>query len=249
MFRGVVTTSYIRPEAILQAKQMDLLTYLQNYEPKANHLSERYSLEDKIIKYFPQQIKSNEERIKGYKADIAHLADNTKPNEDRFSPMIVLGVTYTEKSDAGKAIIEACKKMTNPNPIIIGEYRGFTMELSFDSFSREYKLSLKNELSHCVALGSDIHGNITRLDNTLEGFESKMQACEEMLSNTKTQLENAKIEVQKPFAYDEELKTKSARLDELNSLLNMDEKSGEIISEEPSEDEPEEPIKVVGLER
>jgi hypothetical protein len=217
-------------------EKMDLDIYVARIRLlKANHLSERYSLEDKIIKYFPQQIKSNEERIKGYKADIAHLADNTKPNEDKFSPMIVLGVTYTEKSDAGKAIIEACKKMTNPDSIIIGEYRGFIMELSFDSFSREYKLSLKNELSHCVALGSDIHGNITRLDNTLEGFETKMQACEEMLSNTKTQLENAKSEVERPFVQENELKTKSTRLDELNILLNMDQKDNELVDGEPDE--------------
>src|SRR5659263_63921 len=104
-----------------------------------------------------------------------------KPNEDNFSPMIVIGIIYTEKAEAGKAILEACKKMTNPEPKIIGEYRGFTMELSFDSFSREYKLSLKYELSHSVALGSDVHGNITRFDNALEGFETKMQACEEHL--------------------------------------------------------------------
>jgi len=202
---------------------------------KANHLSQRYALEDQIIKYFPQQIKSNEERINGYKADIAHLAENTKPNEDKFSPMIVMGVTYTEKAEAGKAILEACKKMTNPEPKIIGEYRGFSMELSFDSFSREYKLSLKNELSHCVALGSDIHGNITRLDNTLEGLESKMHACEEMLSNTKTQLENAKSEVERPFVQDDDLKIKSARLDELNILLNMDQKENELVDGEPDE--------------
>jgi len=189
---------------------------------KANHLSQRYSLEDQIIKYFPQQIKSTEERIKGYKSDLVKLLEHTKPNEDKFSPMIVMGVTYTEKAEAGKAIIEACKKMTNPDPIIIGEYRGFTMELSFDSFSREYKLSLKNELSHSVALGSDIHGNITRIDNALDGFETKMQACEGMLSNNKTQLENAKSEVERPFVQEDELKTKSARLDELNILLNMD---------------------------
>jgi hypothetical protein len=216
---------------------------------KANHLSQRYALEDQIIKYFPQQIKSTEERIKGYKADMEHLAENTRPNDDKFSPMAVSGVTYTEKAEAGKAILEACKNMTSPDPKTIGEYRGFTMELSFDSFSREYKISIKNELSHCVALGSDIHGNITRLDNTLEGLESKMHACEEMLSNTKTQMENAKLEVERPFALEDELKVKSVRLDELNILLNMDQKDNEIIDGELSEDELEEPKKAVGLER
>ena len=223
-------------------EKMDLDIYVARLRLlKANHLSQRYSLEDQIIKYFPQQIKSTEERIKGYKSDMVKLLEHTKPNEDKFSPMIVMGVTYTEKAEAGKAIIEACKKMTNPDPITIGEYRGFAMELSFDSFSREYKLSLKNELTHCVSLGTDIHGNITRLDNALDGFEIKMQACEEMLSNTKTQLENAKIEVERPFAQDDELKTKSTRLDELNILLNMDQKDNELVDGEPEEtaDEPE----------
>jgi len=201
----------------------------------ANHLSQRYALEDQIIKSFPQQIKSAEERIKGYKADMAHVLEHTKPNADKFSPMVVLGVTYTEKSESGKAILEACKSMTNPNPITIGEYRGFSMELSFDSFSREYKILLKNVLSHSVTLGSDIYGNITRLDNVLDGFELKIQACEEMLSNTKTQLENAKIEVKRPFAQEKDLKTKSARLDELDILLNMDQKDNELIDGEPDD--------------
>jgi hypothetical protein len=106
------------------------------------------------------------------------------------------------------------------------------MELSFDSFSREYKISIKNELSHCVALGSDVHGNITRLDNTLEGFEIKMKACEEMLSNTKTQLENANVEMERPFIQEDDLKTKSARLDELNILLNMGQKDNELVDGE-----------------
>jgi hypothetical protein len=222
-------------------EKMDLDIYVARLRLlKANHLSQRYSLEDQIIKYFPGQVKSNEERIKGYKADISHLLEHTKPNEDKFSPMFVMGVTYTEKAEAGKAIIEACKKMTNPDPIIIGEYRGFTMELLFDSFNREYKLTLKNELIHTVSLGTDTFGNITRLDNALEGFEVKLQACEEMLQNTKTQMENAKVEVERPFAQEDELKTKSARLDELNILLNMDKKDNELVDSEPDEvaDEP-----------
>lgn len=216
---------------------------------KANHLSQRYALEDQIIKDFPRQIKATEERIKGYKADMAHLLVNTNPSTDKFSPMVVSGITYTEKSEAGKAILEACKKMTNPDPITIGEYRGFTMEISFDSFSREYKITLKNALSHSVAIGSDIHGNITRLDNVLEGFETKMQACEEMLSNTKTQLENAKIEVERPFVQDDVLKTKSERLDELNILLNMDQKDNELVDGEPDEGNDEPAIKNKEYER
>ena len=207
---------------------------------KANHLSQRYALEDQIIKYFPQQIKASEERIKGYKADIVHLVENTRPNVDKFSPMIIQGATYSEKSEAGSAILEACKKMTNPEPVSIGEYRGFAMELSFDSFSREYKVSLKNELSHSVALGSDVFGNITRFNKALEGFEVKLLACEEMLENAKTQLANANVEVDKPFLQDDELKNKSVRLEEINILLNLDQKDNELVNGEPEEvaDEP-----------
>jgi N12 class adenine-specific DNA methylase len=202
---------------------------------KANYLSQRYSLEDQIIKDFPRQIKSTEERIRGYKADMNHLMANSKPNEDKFSLMMIDGITYADKAEAGKAILEECKRMTNPDPKNIGKYRGFSMELLFDSFSREYKITLKNELSHTAGLGTDTFGNITRLDNVLEGFETKLQACEEMLGNTKTQLENAKIEVERPFAQEEDLKKKSARLDELNILLNMDKRENEIVEDEMEE--------------
>ena len=204
---------------------------------KANHLSQKYALEDQIIKIIPQQIKANEERIKGYKADILKLAEFTKPNEDGFSHMIIEGMTYTDKKDAGTAIIDACRKMTNPDPVLIGQYRGFSMEIYFDTFSKEYKITLKNELRHTTSLGTDIFGNIQRLDNTLEAFPAKLKTCEEMLENSKIQLANAKIEVEKPFPKDEELKAKTARLDELNILLNMDHKDNEIVDGEP--DSPE----------
>lgn len=202
---------------------------------KANYLSQKYSLEDSICKYYPQQIKANEERIQGLKKDTVHLIVNTKPNADGFCPMLIKGITYTEKVEAGKAILEACKAMTSPDATEFGEYRGFSMLLSFDSFSREYKITLHNELSHSVSLGADTFGNITRIDNVLEGFETKQKACEEILENTKMQLENAKTEVNKPFAQDNELKSKSARLDELNILLNMDKEDNEIIDGEPDE--------------
>ena len=185
---------------------------------KANHLSQRYALEDQIIKEFPQKIKSLEQRIDGYKADMAQLAQNTLPNEDGFSSMIMAGGTVTDKKAAGEAIIGLCKSMTNPDPIHIGEYRGFDMELFFDSFSREYKITLKHELRHTVTLGTDIFGNIQRLDNALNSFQEKLTACEAQLENTKVQLENAKLEVQKPFPQEDELKTKTARLNELNAM-------------------------------
>lgn len=205
---------------------------------KANHLSQRYSLEDQIIKEFPQKIKSLEQRIEGYKADMTQLAQNTLPNEDGFSPMIMAGGTVTDKKAAGEAIIGLCKSMTNPDPIHIGEYRGFDMELFFDSFSREYRITLKHELRHTVTLGTDIYGNIQRLDNALNSFQEKLTACEAQLENTKVQLENAKLEVQKPFPQEEELKTKTARLNELNAMLNLDKRENEIVDGERAEEEP-----------
>lgn len=205
---------------------------------KANHLSQRYALEDQIIKEFPQKIKSLEQRIEGYKADMAQLAQNTLPNEDGFSPMIMAGGTVTDKKAAGEAIIGLCKTMTNPDPIHIGEYRGFDMELFFDSFSREYKITLKHELRHTVTLGTDIFGNIQRLDNALNSFQEKLTACEAQLENTKVQLENAKLEVQKPFPQEEELKTKTERLNELNAMLNLDKRENEIVDGERAEEEP-----------
>ena len=206
---------------------------------KANHLSQRYALEDQILKEFPQKIKSLEQRIEGYKADIDQLKRNTEPNEDGFSPMIMPGGTVREKKAAGDAILGLCKSMTSPDPIPIGQYRGFDMELSFDTFSREYKITLIHQLRHTVTLGTDIFGNIQRLDNTLGAFEERMAACTEQLENTRVQLENAKAEVQKPFSQEEELKTKSARLNELNAMLNLDKRENEIVDGERGEEEPQ----------
>lgn len=206
---------------------------------KANHLSQRYSLEDQILKEFPQKIKSLEQRIEGYKADIDQRKRNTEPNEDGFSPMFMPGGTVREKKAAGDAILGLCKSMTSPNPIPIGQYRGFDMELSFDTFSREYKITLIHQLRHTVTLGSDVFGNIQRLDNTLGAFEERMAACVEQLENTRVQLENAKTEVQKPFPQEEELAAKTARLNELNALLNLDKKENEIVDGERGEEEPQ----------
>lgn len=206
---------------------------------KANHLSQRYSLEDQILKEFPQKIKSLEQRIEGYRADIDQRKRNTEPNEDGFSPMFMPGGTVREKKAAGDAILGLCKSMTSPDPIPIGQYRGFDMELSFDTFSREYKITLIHQLRHTVTLGTDIFGNIQRLDNTLGAFEERMAACTEQLENTRVQLENAKAEVQKPFPQEEELAAKTARLNELNALLNLDKKENEIVDGERGEEEPQ----------
>ena len=205
---------------------------------KANHLSQRYSLEDQILKEFPQKIKSLEQRIEGYRADIDQRKRNTEPNEDGFSPMFMPGGTVREKKAAGDAILGLCKSMTSPDPIPIGQYRGFDMELSFDTFSREYKITLIHQLRHTVTLGTDIFGNIQRLDNTLGAFEERMAACAEQLENTRVQLENAKAEVQKQFPQEEELKAKSERLNELNAMLNLDKRENEIVDGERAEEEP-----------
>ena len=205
---------------------------------KANHLSQRYSLEDQILKEFPQKIKSLEQRIEGYRADIDQRNRNTEPNEDGFSPMLMPGGTVREKKAAGDAILGLCKSMTSPDPIPIGQYRGFDMELSFDTFSREYKITLIHQLRHTVTLGTDIFGNIQRLDNALSAFEERMAASVEQLENTRVQLENAKAEVQKPFPQEEELATKTARLNELNALLNLDKTENEIVDGERGEEEP-----------
>ena len=205
---------------------------------KANHLSQRYSLEDQILKEFPQRIRSLEQRIEGYQADIDQRKRNTEPNEDGFSPMFMPGGTVREKKAAGDAILGLCKSMTSPDPIPIGQYRGFDMELSFDTFSREYKITLIHQLRHTVTLGTDIFGNIQRLDNTLAAFEERMAACAEQLENTRVQLENAKSEVQKPFPQEEELKAKSERLNELNAMLNLDKRENEIVDGERGEEEP-----------
>lgn len=206
---------------------------------KANHLSQRYSLEDQILKEFPQKIKSLEQRIEGYQADIDQRKRNTEPNEDGFSPMFMPGGTVREKKAAGDAILGLCKTMTSPDPIPIGQYRGFDMELSFDTFSREYKITLIHQLRHTVTLGTDIFGNIQRLDNTLGTFEERMAACIEQLENTRVQLENAKAEVQKPFPQEEDLAAKTARLNELNALLNLDKTENEIVDGERGEEEPQ----------
>ncbi|MBR0230740.1 MAG: N-6 DNA methylase [Clostridia bacterium] len=209
---------------------------------KANHLSQHYALEDKILKEIPQRIASFEQRIAGYKADIAHASENTHPNEDGFSPMVIQGETFTDKKAAGSEILAVCKTMTNPEPIVLGSYRGFEMELFFDTFSREYKITLKNELRHTTALGTDIFGNIQRLDNLIASFPEKQQGCENQLENEKVQLENAKAELDKPFAHEEELKTKSARLAELNAMLDMDKQDNEIVDND-REDDIEEPVR------
>ena len=204
---------------------------------KANHLSQKYALEDAISKGFPKQIAETQARIAGYGADIAAVKESTLPNADGFSPLTLAGVTYAEKKEAGAALLTMCQTMLSPEATQIGSYRGLTLELAFDTFAREYRLTMIGQLRHTVTLGTDVFGNLQRMDNALEGLPIKEQACREQLSNLQTQLETAKAEVQKPFPREAELNTKTARLEELNSLLNLDHKEPEIVDAEPDEDQ------------
>ena len=219
-------------------EKMDLDIQVQKLKLlKSNFLSEKYALEDKIIKYYPQRITALENRIEGLKQDVETAKQHPKPTDDRFVGMEVKGVFYSEKADAGKAIIEACKQMNSPDPIPLGKYRGFETELLFNTAERNYEVRLKGATSRNVPLGDDAHGNIIRLDNGIERFAESLSLAENDLENTKNQLETAKKEVQKPFIGEEELKTKLARLDELNILLNMDKRENEIVGGEPDEGE------------
>jgi len=204
---------------------------------KANHLSQKYALEDAISKDFPKQIAETQARIAGYGADIATVKENTHPNGDGFSPLTLAGVTHADKKEAGAALLTMCQTMLSPEATQVGSYRGLTLELSFDTFAREYRLTMIGQLRHTVTLGTDVFGNLQRMDNALEGLPIKEQTCREQLSNLQTQLETAKAEVQKPFPREAELNTKTARLEELNSLLNLDHKEPEIVDAEPDEDQ------------
>ena len=204
---------------------------------KANHLSQKYALEDAISKGFPKQIAETQARIAGYGTDIATVKENTHPNGDGFSPLTLAGVTHADKKEAGAALLAMCQTMLSPEATQVGSYRGLTLELAFDTFAREYRLTMIGQLRHTVTLGTDVFGNLQRMDNALEGLPIKEQACREQLSNLQTQLETAKAEVQKPFPRETELNTKTARLEELNTLLNLDHKEPEIVDAEPDEDQ------------
>ena len=222
-------------------EKMDLDIAVQRLKMlKASHLSQRYALEDKIAKVFPDQIAALEQKISGYKSDIELREAQTMPNEDGFSSMEVEGTAYIEKKAAGSALLAAAHNMTSPDAIPIGMYRGFAMVLSFDTFAKEYRLNLKGQLSHPISLGTDLFGNIQRIDNMLAGLESDLRQCEAQLDNARVQLSNAKAAVDKPFPQEDELKTKLARLDELNILLNLDKRENEIVDGEPDESEPKE---------
>ena len=203
---------------------------------KSNHLSQKYYLEDRLYKEYPQKIAALEQRVEGFHADMAHRDASTHKNEDGFSPMEMNGVIYTDKKAAGNAILACCQAMTSPDPIPLGKYRGFAMSLSFDSFAKVYVITMKNELTHTTQLGTDIFGNIQRLDNLLDFMGERLRDAENLLENTREQLESAKAEVAKPFPQEDELRTKTARLEELNVLLDMDKPENEIVDGEVGEE-------------
>lgn len=201
---------------------------------KQSYLNEQYDLEDKIKKKYPNRIKELEKNIENYKTDIEYLSDNYC-NEDSFTGMTINGITYSEKQDAGAKIIDECKSIISDETKEIGEYKGFKMELKFFAFMKEYNLILKRNSTTIVNLGNSELGNITRIDNALDNISSHLLDSQTELETIKTQLEKAKLEFVKPFSQEVELKEKQKRLNEVNRLLNMNEKTNEILDDDVEE--------------
>ena len=219
-------------------EKMDLDIEVQKLKLlRSNHMSQRYALEDQLIRKFPKEIASMHQWIDGLEADMALLKDKTQPNADGFCPMVIGGQTYTEKKAAGTALLEACNSLTSTDPVPLGSYRGLKLTLCFDSFEKLFKISMQGTLTYKVGLGTDVFGNIQRMDNLLESMPTRQLDYKEKLKNLEIQVEIAKQEVEKPFPREEELKAKSARLDQLNILLNMDKRENEIVDGVPDEDE------------
>ena len=188
---------------------------------KADHQSQQYRMEDKLLKYFPAEIEKQTGYIRGFEADIQTITAHPQIAEG-FCGMEILGKHYTEKEDAGEMILAACKEMKTTEPIPLGSYRGFQMELSFDSFRHDFDITLKGAVSHCVSLGTDARGNIIRLDNALSSIPEKLEKAHEQLTNLQNQQEATRAELGKPFPQEAELAEKSARLAELDAALNME---------------------------
>ena len=202
---------------------------------KASHLSQKYALEGMVLRKYPEALTRLTERIAGYEKDVQLAAEHPKPQEG-FVGMEILSVNHTEKESAGRAILDACTKMTGSDAVALGQYRGFSLTLFYDGTSNEYRMTMKGTLSHTVVLGADVFGNITRMDNALEGLAGKLDAVRQELESTKTQLANAREEMEAPFSREAELQQKTARLKELNILLNMDEKDKTLLDPEPDEE-------------
>ena len=191
---------------------------------KADHQSKQYRLEDQLLKTFPEEIEKNKGFIAGLEADMKTLAEHPHP-EDGFAGMEVRGDTLTDKENAGAALLDACKEVKGTDPVPVGSYRGFAMSVSFDAFRQEYMLLLKGQMTHRATLGTDPRGNLTRIDNALSQMPQRLEAVKNQLDNLYQQQAAAKAEVGKPFPFEDDLRVKSARLAELDVLLNMDGRS------------------------
>ena len=214
---------------------------------KASYLSQKYALEDMVLKKYPEAITRLIERIAGYEQDVQLAAAHPKPQEG-FVGITILDQIYADKEAAGKAILDVCTKMTGSDAVFLGQYRGFSLVLSYDGPSNEYRMTMKGTISHTAVLGADVFGNLTRMDNVIDGLAGKLDGVRSELANTQVQLENARNELAAPFAREAELAEKTSRLKELNILLNMDEKDKSLIDDGPEEDVPE-PHKSRQLER
>ena len=204
---------------------------------KQSFLNQKYEMEDKVAKYFPEKIRQQELLIRQYEEDIQKVKAHTPTDREAFPVMQIGDHVYTEKKEAGQAIIEACKAMKSPEPVPLGTYRGLSMELSYSSVSQEFVIALHGKGTYKVPLGTDIYGNITRLDNKMNELPDNLSRSREQLETAKSQLETAKAEAQKEFPQEKELAEKVARLGELNVLLDMDKKDRVVMEEEPETEE------------
>ena len=216
---------------------------------KQSYLSEHYDLEDRILKHFPQTIAEYEQRIVCYKADTALTEQHKPQGEEKFCPMTLRGISYTEKAAAGEMLLAICKEYPLSAPIEIGSYRGFKMEIFYDTVGTHYCLNLCGQAKYKVELGSDPLGNLTRIENELAKLPARLEAAKTKRAETIAQLENAKVEVQKPFAFEEELKEKSERLNALNIELNLDKKDPAVLDAEPEQAEEQPERKCANRER
>ena len=205
---------------------------------KANHLNQRFSLENMVYRRYPAKIAELKEQISGYEKDVATAQAHPKSTEN-FVGMEIYGTHHSEKEAAGRAIINACTDLQGSEPVQLGQYRGFSLSLQYIAANTDYKLTIKGTMSHTISLGADIYGNITRMDNVVDGLAKELEAYQTVLQDTQTQLANAKAEMETPFAREKELAEKSARLKELNILLNMDQKGHSVLDEGLEADAPE----------
>ena len=200
---------------------------------KADYQSNQFKLEDQILKQYPEEIRQAQERAKGYQADMALLEAHPLP-KDGFVGMAIKGKRIADKEAAGKMLLEACR--LSPHDMELGEYRGMKMTVDYDSYRQEVKLVLRGEMSHTVTMGTDVYGNLTRIENVLANMPQKLEKAEERIAELERQTEQAKAELGKPFAQEKELEAKAARLAELNAALNIDEKRKEPMEKRPMKD-------------